>query len=201
MTCDPYLGRPILDGLPPAFKVNVRTDPSGHWLESSILHLVEESASGRIGSEAMLAKLSEALFVDTLRRYVAALPEQQRGWLAGARDPIVGKSLGLLHSRDRPSLDDRGPRGRSGHFAIRSRGALHAISLRAADDLSDSLEASVGGAIAREDIARRRGYRHRHRIRVGSGLQSRIQTGVRAASRSIPERSQGFPNRDGRRTR
>ncbi|HUI77377.1 MAG TPA: AraC family transcriptional regulator [Bryobacteraceae bacterium] len=99
MTCDPYLSRPILDGLPPVFKVNIRTDRSGHWLENSILHLVEEAASGRVGSEAMLAKLSEALFVDTLRRYVAGLPEQQMGWLAGARDPIVGKSLGLLHGR------------------------------------------------------------------------------------------------------
>jgi AraC-like DNA-binding protein len=99
MTCDPYLSRPILNGLPPVFKVNIRTDRSGHWLESSILHLVEEAASGRVGSEAMLAKLSEALFVDTLRRYVAGLPDQQTGWLAGARDPIVGKSLGLLHGR------------------------------------------------------------------------------------------------------
>ncbi len=99
MTCEPYLSRPILNGLPPVFKVNVRTDRSGHWLENSILHLVEEAASGRVGSEAMLAKLSEALFVDTLRRYVAALPDQQTGWLAGARDPIVGKSLGLLHGR------------------------------------------------------------------------------------------------------
>jgi AraC-like DNA-binding protein len=99
MTCDPHLSRPILGGLPPVFKVNIRTDRSGQWLENSILHLVEESASGRIGSEAMLAKLSEALFVDTLRRYVDGLPEQQTGWLAGARDPIVGKSLGLLHSR------------------------------------------------------------------------------------------------------
>jgi len=99
MTCDPYLCRPILDGLPPAFKVNIRTDASGHWIESSIKHLVEESTSGRVGSEAMLAKLSEALFVDTLRRYVHSLPEQQRGWLAGARDPIVGRSLGLLHGR------------------------------------------------------------------------------------------------------
>jgi AraC-like DNA-binding protein len=99
MTCDPYLSRPILEGLPPVFKVNVRADPSGLWLENSILHLVEESVSGRVGSEAMLAKLSEALFVDTLRRYVAGLPERQKGWLAGARDPIVGKSLGLLHGR------------------------------------------------------------------------------------------------------
>lgn len=99
MTCDPHVSRPILSGLPPVFKVNIRTDHSGLWLENSILHLVEEAASGRIGSEAMLAKLSEALFVDTLRRYVASLPEQQTGWLAGARDPIVGRSLGLLHSR------------------------------------------------------------------------------------------------------
>jgi AraC-like DNA-binding protein len=99
MTCDPYLSRPILSGLPPVFKVNVRTDRSGQWLESSILHLVEEAASGRVGSEAMLAKLSEALFVDTLRRYVGSLPEQQTGWLAGTRDPVVGRSLGLLHSR------------------------------------------------------------------------------------------------------
>jgi AraC-like DNA-binding protein len=99
MTCDPYLCRPVLSGLPPVFKVNIRTDHSGKWLESSILHLVEEAASGRVGSEAMLAKLSEALFVDTLRRYIAGLPEQQTGWLAGTRDPIVGKSLGLLHSR------------------------------------------------------------------------------------------------------
>jgi len=99
MTCDPYVSRPILSGLPPVFKVNIRTDRSGQWLENSILHLVEEAASGRIGSDAMLAKLSEALFVDTLRRYVATLPEQETGWLSGARDPIVGKSLGLLHSR------------------------------------------------------------------------------------------------------
>jgi transcriptional regulator GlxA family with amidase domain len=47
----------------------------------------------------MLAKLSEALFVETLRRYVAGLPAQQVGWLTGARDPVVGKSLGLLHGK------------------------------------------------------------------------------------------------------
>ncbi|HEX5432247.1 MAG TPA: AraC family transcriptional regulator [Bryobacteraceae bacterium] len=99
MSCDPYLCRPILSGLPPVLKVNIRADRAGHWLESSILHLVDEAASGRVGSEAMLAKLSEALFVDTLRRYVSSLPEQQTGWLAGTRDSIVGKSLALLHGR------------------------------------------------------------------------------------------------------
>jgi len=99
LTCDPLLCGPILESLPPMLKVNVRTDRSGHWLEQSILHLVEEAASNHAGSDAMLAKLSEALFVDTLRRYVTGLPEQTTGWLAGARDVVVGKSLALLHRR------------------------------------------------------------------------------------------------------
>ena len=99
LTFDPLLCGPILESLPPILRVNVRTDRSGHWLEQSILHLLEESASDCAGSDAMLAKLSEALFVDTLRRYVTGLPDQTTGWLAGARDPVVGKSLALLHRR------------------------------------------------------------------------------------------------------
>jgi AraC-like DNA-binding protein len=99
LTCDPLLCGPILESLPPILKVNVRTDRAGHWLEQSILHLVEEAASDCAGSDAMLAKLSEALFVDTIRRYVMGLPDQTTGWLAGARDPFVGKSLALFHRR------------------------------------------------------------------------------------------------------
>jgi AraC-like DNA-binding protein len=99
LTCDPLLCGPILEGLPPMLKVNIRTDRSGNWLEHSIMHIVEEAASDRPGSDVILAKLSEVLFVDTMRRYVTGLPEKTTGWLAGARDPVVGKSLALLHSR------------------------------------------------------------------------------------------------------
>jgi len=97
LTLDPLLCSPILESLPPILKVNVRTDRAGQWLEQSILHVLEEATSNRAGSDAMLAKLSEALFVDTVRRYVAELPDQTTGWLAGARDPVVGKTLALLH--------------------------------------------------------------------------------------------------------
>lgn len=99
MACDPFVGRPIFGGLPICFKVNVRTGGAGSWLETSILHLVDEANSGRVGSNALLSKLAEVLFVDVLRRYVDGMPEQQTGWLAGVRDPVVGKCLGLLHSR------------------------------------------------------------------------------------------------------
>ena len=99
MVCDPFVCKPLLEGLPRIMKVNIRADRSGQWLENSILHLADETMSARAGSDAMLAKLSEALFVETLRIYIAGLPEAQTGWLAGARDPIVGKSLAILHSK------------------------------------------------------------------------------------------------------
>lgn len=99
LNVNPLLSGPILESLPPMLIVNVRTDRAGHWLEQSILHLVDEAASDRAGSNAMLAKLSEALFVDTLRRYLSGLPEQTTGWLAAVRDPVVGRSLALLHRR------------------------------------------------------------------------------------------------------
>ena len=99
LTLDPLLCGPMLDSLPPMLKVNVRTDRAGEWLEQSILHLLEEAVSERAGSDAMLAKLSEALFVDTVRRFVDRLPDAATGWLAGARDPVVGRSLALLHKR------------------------------------------------------------------------------------------------------
>lgn len=99
LSCDPLLCRPLLEGLPRVFTVNIRADRSGQWLESSFLHLVEEAASRAVGSEAMLARLSEALFVETLRRHIARLPEQETGVLAAARDTIVGRSLSLLHAR------------------------------------------------------------------------------------------------------
>jgi transcriptional regulator GlxA family with amidase domain len=43
------------------------------------------------------SKLSEVLFVDALRRYIANAPSEQTGWLAAARDPEIGKTLALLH--------------------------------------------------------------------------------------------------------
>lgn len=45
MSCDPNLSRPILDGLPQIFKVNVRKDGTGQWLENSILGLIGSHAA------------------------------------------------------------------------------------------------------------------------------------------------------------
>src|SRR4051794_24482665 len=96
MAYEPRLSQVFLSGLPPVFKVSIRNDASGQWLENSILFSVSQAGGYRAGGEAVIAKLSEVLFVETLRAYISNLPPEHTGWLAGARDPEVGKTLALM---------------------------------------------------------------------------------------------------------
>ena len=90
---------PLRSALPPLLKLDVRTTASGAWIESSFRFAVSEIASGRVGSTTVLAKLSELLFVEAVSRYVASLPAERRGWLAGLRDPQIGRALTLMHAQ------------------------------------------------------------------------------------------------------
>jgi AraC-like DNA-binding protein len=96
---DPILCRPVLSALPRVLTVRLRHDDKADWLERSFVYAVAEAASTQPGGAGVLAKLSEVLVVETLRRYIAQLPEQQTGWLAGLRDRVVGKCLALMHEK------------------------------------------------------------------------------------------------------
>ena len=97
MACDPRLGEVFLSGLPRILKVPVASGPSGKWIENSIRFSVEAYAGSDAGSSLVVGKLSEVLFVETLRSYISSLSSEQTGWLAGLRDPNLAKSLALLH--------------------------------------------------------------------------------------------------------
>ena len=97
MVCEPRLSDVFLSGLPKMLKVNVAGEPSGQWLENSIRFMVGDVNGSNAGSGLVLSKLSEVLFVETIRRYINALPTDQIGWLAGARDQVIGHALSLLH--------------------------------------------------------------------------------------------------------
>lgn len=95
--CERHAARLFLAGLPTVIKINVRSDAAGQWLENSIRHLLSEASSGRPGRTALLSKMADALFIEALRRYMEQLPAEANGWLAGARDPVVGNALALMH--------------------------------------------------------------------------------------------------------
>jgi AraC-like DNA-binding protein len=97
LACEPRLSEVLLAGLPKILKVHVGNEPSGQWLANSIRFSAGEANGSNAGSGLVLAKLSEVLFVETLRCYINALPPNETGWLAGARDPIIGQALAFLH--------------------------------------------------------------------------------------------------------
>jgi AraC-like DNA-binding protein len=96
--CASAEGNPVISTLPSLLKLNVAQAGAAEWIRSTFQFAAAEVAAGRPGSETVLAKLSELLFVDSVRRYAEALPEGQTGWLAGLREPHVARALALLHS-------------------------------------------------------------------------------------------------------
>jgi AraC-like DNA-binding protein len=99
LACNETLSNPILSALPRIFKVDMRNDPRSAWLESSLQFAAAEAAEWRVGSAIVLARLSELLFVEAVRRCIDALPADRKGWLAGVRDRFVGRALSLLHAQ------------------------------------------------------------------------------------------------------
>jgi len=95
--CASIEGNPVISTLPPLLKLNVEQGAAAEWIRSTFQYAAEEVAAGRPGSETVLAKLSELLFVETVRRHAEGLPDGQTGWLAGLRDPHVARALALLH--------------------------------------------------------------------------------------------------------
>ena len=57
-----------------------------------------ESRDKRAGSRSVLLRIGELMFVEVVRRHLATLTAGEGGWLAGLRDPLVGRALERLHS-------------------------------------------------------------------------------------------------------
>ena len=98
--CDERPYNPLLTALPSVIHLSAAGPqaPIG-WLGTLLNIAVKESGSARAGGENVLARLSELMFVEAVRRYLETLPPAQTGWLAGLRDPVVGQALAALHGQ------------------------------------------------------------------------------------------------------
>ena len=92
--CDVRPYNPLLASLPRRMHV---PGIAGGWLAEFPRQVVAESRTGRAGSETMLTRMAELMFVEVVRRHLEQLPPQRTGWLAGLRDPVVGPALSRLH--------------------------------------------------------------------------------------------------------
>jgi AraC-like DNA-binding protein len=97
LACDARPFNPLLENLPPVIKAGDSQDSDTGCLGQFTRFAMMESADKRAGGESVLAKLSELMFIEVVRRHLETLPPEQAGWLAGLRDPFVGKALSLMH--------------------------------------------------------------------------------------------------------
>jgi AraC-like DNA-binding protein len=95
--CEGAQRNPVISTLPAAIRLSIEGSGGAEWIRSTFQYAADELAAGRPGSETVLAKLSELLFVEAVRRHAETLPEGQTGWLAGLRDHHVARALALLH--------------------------------------------------------------------------------------------------------
>jgi len=112
---------PLLAALPRVLHVPGRALGADSWITTLMRAVVTESNQKRPGGEAVLERMSEMLFVEVLRRYADSLPPEQTGWLAGMRDPVVGRALALLHEKPAAAWTLE----RLGEEAGLSRSSLH----------------------------------------------------------------------------
>jgi AraC-like DNA-binding protein len=94
--CDRQPFNPLLAALPG--RMHMR-GMSSAWLSSFTSQVTEESRLGRAGSDTVLTRLAELMFIEVLRRYLQELSPGQTGWLAGLRDEVVSRVLALLHNQ------------------------------------------------------------------------------------------------------
>jgi AraC-like DNA-binding protein len=90
---------PLIEALPAVLVADLRGPPSAEWVESSFRYAAREHATRRPGSQEILARLSELLFVEAVREHIERLPADATGWLAALRDPPLARALGALHAR------------------------------------------------------------------------------------------------------
>jgi AraC-like DNA-binding protein len=97
LACDAQPFNPLFDNLPPVIKSGRVASDDSSWLGEFIRAALREASAKRAGGESVLAKLTELMFIEVVRRYLESLPPGQSGWLAGLREPFVGKALSLMH--------------------------------------------------------------------------------------------------------
>lgn len=97
--CDLRPFNPLLGALPRVLHVRPADDDQDDLLDGLIDLTLAEAQMRRMGGESIRLGLSELIFIEVVRRYLATLGNNQTGWLAGLRDSHVGRALTLLHER------------------------------------------------------------------------------------------------------
>jgi AraC-like DNA-binding protein len=92
-----FLFAPVFRSLPPLVVDQTSNDQAAAVITSTVREILGLADAAAPGTELMLSRLMEILFVEVIRRYAARLPAGAKGWFASINEPIVGRALQLVH--------------------------------------------------------------------------------------------------------
>ena len=92
-----FLFAPVFRTLPPLLVDRTEVDQVGALITSTVRQILTLAEGATPGSELMLGRLMELLFVEVIRRYAARLPAHAKGWFAALNDPIVARAMQFVH--------------------------------------------------------------------------------------------------------
>lgn len=91
---------PLISALPRVLKSRMEDAAASDWVESSLRFASRRPTPDEKLPPAVLGKLAELLFIEAVRQYLQDDPAASgSGWIAGLRDPRVGRALALLHGQ------------------------------------------------------------------------------------------------------
>lgn len=72
-------------------------DPTNPWIHTTIALMVDEVRAMRPGGDAVITRVSDILVIQAIRSWLERSDLPRTAWLAAMRDPLIGRSLTLLH--------------------------------------------------------------------------------------------------------
>lgn len=88
---------PLLALLPPVIVIPADQANSDSELQTLLRLLTQEATRRDVGTDLVLPRLIDTLFVYVLRTWLRDQPEGSAGWLGALRDPQIRKALSLIH--------------------------------------------------------------------------------------------------------
>jgi AraC-like DNA-binding protein len=89
----------ILSVLPPLVRMTPDAEPGVPSFLENIQFIARELQTDRPGSEIVLLRMADVIFIQILRAYLARVPDEGGGFLGALRDPSTAAALGAMHHR------------------------------------------------------------------------------------------------------
>ena len=91
-----FLHAPVFRSLPPLLIDRTGDDEVSAVITTTVREILRLADIAAPGSELILGRLMELLFIEVLRRYATQLPANTKGLFAAINDPLVSRALGVV---------------------------------------------------------------------------------------------------------